>query len=88
MLSLPLNPLTGTIPAELGQLGNLSDLDLFNCQLTGPIPSELGQIESLFSVRLGGNRLTGCVPPALLANVPGVNSDLRDLGLPVCESAE
>ncbi len=88
VLSLPLNPLTGSIPAELGQLGNLSDLDLFNCQLTGPIPSELGQIESLFSIRLGGNRLTGCVPPALLANVPAVNSDLRDLGLPVCESAE
>ncbi|MCY3748957.1 MAG: leucine-rich repeat domain-containing protein [Chloroflexi bacterium] len=88
VLSLPLNPLTGTIPAELGQLGNLSDLDLFNCQLTGPIPSELGQIESLFSIRLGGNRLTGCVPPALLANVPAYNSDLHDLNLPVCESAE
>ena len=88
VLSLPLNPLTGSIPAELGQLGNLSDLDLFTCQLTGPIPSELGQIESLFSIRLGGNRLTGCVPPALLANVPAVNSDLRDVGLPVCESAE
>ena len=87
VLSLPLNPLTGSIPAELGRLRNLSDLDLFNCQLTGPIPSELGQIESLFSIRLGGNRLTGCVPPALLANVPGVNSDLRDLDLPVCESA-
>lgn len=87
VLSLPLNPLTGTIPAELGQLGNLSDLDLFNCQLTGPIPSELGQIESLFSIRLGGNRLTGCVPPALIAIVPAVNSDLRDLGLPVCEPA-
>ena len=85
VLSLPFNPLTGSIPAELGQLRNLSDLDLFNCQLTGPIPSELGQIESLFSLRLGGNRLTGCVPPALLANVPAYNSDLHDLGLPVCE---
>ena len=87
VLSLPLNPLTGAIPAELGQLANLNVLDLFHCQLTGPIPSELGQIEPLFSVRLGGNRLTGCVPAALLANVPAVNSDLHDLGLPVCEPA-
>ena len=87
VLSLPSNPLTGSIPAELGQLGNLDTLDLFNCQLTGPIPSELGQIESLFSLRLSGNRLTGCVPPELSANVPAQNSDLHDLGLPVCESA-
>ena len=87
VLSLTSNPLTGSIPAELGQLGNLDTLDLSNSQLTGPIPSELGQIESLFSLRLSGNQLTGCVPPALLANVPAYNSDLPDLGLPVCEPA-
>ena len=87
VLSLTSNPLTGSIPAELGQLGNLDTLDLSNSQLTGPIPSELGQIESLFSLRLSGNQLTGCVPPELLANVPAYNSDLPDLGLPVCGPA-
>ena len=39
--STTVNELTGEIPPELGNLENLSTLELGNNQLTGEIPSEL-----------------------------------------------
>ena len=41
-LELHYNRLTGLIPSELGQLGQLRSLDLSYNQLTGAIPPELG----------------------------------------------
>ena len=49
--------LTGTIPAELGQLSSLETLNLGNNQLTGTIPAELGQLSSLETLNLGNNQL-------------------------------
>ena len=46
-LSLYDNQLTGSIPAELGNLTNLELLSLFNNQLTGAIPAELGGLTNL-----------------------------------------
>ena len=68
------NQLTGTIPAELGQLTQLQRLFLWSNQLTGEIPVELGQLSQLQSLSLSGNQLTGEIPVELgqLSQLQGV----------------
>ena len=39
--------LTGSIPAELGNLGNLTHLNLRTNQLSGTIPASLGNLRNL-----------------------------------------
>ena len=47
-LTLGKNNLVGTLPAELGDLTSLTDLQLFgNPSLTGTIPASLGNLVSL-----------------------------------------
>ena len=73
--------MSGTIPAELGQLGNLQQLWLFDNQLTGAIPAKLGSLGHLRQLHLSGNQLTGCISVGL----KGVReNDLAVLGLPDC----
>ena len=75
--------LTGTIPAELGNLTNLVALDLAFHALTGTIPAELGNLaNSLQLLFLGDNQLTGCIPNAL-SRVS--SNDLSSLGLSFCD---
>ena len=57
--------MTGTIPAELGNLSSLRKLWLSRNGLTGPIPAELGSLPNLERLSLGGNQLTGTIPPEL-----------------------
>ena len=64
-LDLEQNQLTGPIPAELGRLSSLKDLQLYSNELTGPIPTELGNLSNLTALDLGGNQLTGSIPPEL-----------------------
>ena len=59
------NGLTGSIPAELGQLQNLTDLRLDDNGLTGSIPAELGQLQNLTVLSLDSNGLTGSIPAEL-----------------------
>ena len=66
MLSLSLNQLTGTIPAELGNLANLRALLLEGNQLTGAIPAELGNLANLQFLFFGANQLTGAIPRNLM----------------------
>ena len=54
--------LTGSIPAEIGNLSNLERLGLPNNQLTGGIPAELGRLSNLRSLYIGPNQLTGEIP--------------------------
>ncbi|MCY4510403.1 MAG: hypothetical protein OXG35_26120, partial [Acidobacteria bacterium] len=61
-LDLFRNNLTGSIPAELGDLTNLRRLELRLNDLTGQIPAELGRLANLYSLLLGGNTLTGHIP--------------------------
>jgi len=59
------NNLTGTIPAEMGNLTNLTRLWLAWNQLTGTIPAELGDLTNLENLRLTSNQLTGTIPAEL-----------------------
>ena len=57
--------LTGEIPAQLGNLSGLVDLNLSENELTGEIPTELGDLSSLRYLDLDHNRLTGEIPAEL-----------------------
>jgi len=66
--------LTGAVPAEIGRLSALRDLDLGGNQLTS-LPAEIGRLTSLEGLSLIGNRLTS-VPAEI-----GQLTALEELGL-------
>ncbi len=81
-LDLSENNLTGPIPPELADLGDvLLVLDLADNQLSGPIPAELGNFVNLEAIYLGGNQFYGCIPNGLWDVAEG---DLSTLGLQDC----
>ena len=57
--------LSGPVPPELGNLANLTRLDLGHNFLSGPVPTELGHLTDLEFLHLGGNDLTGPIPTEL-----------------------
>jgi Leucine-rich repeat (LRR) protein len=59
------NLLTGSIPAELGNLTGLTILKLDNNSLTGSIPTTLGSLPLLTDLFLNNNQLSGAVPSSL-----------------------
>ena len=64
-LDLHIRGLTGSIPAELGDLSNLQDLDIHSNRLTGGIPTELGDLSNLNALWLHNNELRGPIPTEL-----------------------
>ena len=74
-------PLSGSIPSELGRLSELTRLDLSGNILTGDIPRELGWLYNLESLKLSGNTLKGCIPIALK---DVTTNDLSSLNLLYC----
>ena len=54
--------LSGSLPAELGELTSLSYLILYSKELSGLIPPELGQLANLDYLSLGNNNLSGPTP--------------------------
>ena len=59
------NNLTGTLPAEVGDLTSLTNLNLDGNLLTGSIPAEIGNLTALNSLSLANNPLTGSIPPEI-----------------------
>ena len=76
--------LTGSIPAQLGNLTNLTHLRLNGNALTGAIPTQLGSLAKLRTLALSGNTFTGCVPNMLWN---ATTSDLHRLRLESCTVA-
>ncbi|MGD2088073.1 MAG: Ig-like domain-containing protein [Candidatus Aminicenantes bacterium] len=64
-IRLSSNKMSGTIPPELGNLGNLQGLYLYDNQLRGSIPPELGNLSNLKYLLLSTNQLSGNIPPEL-----------------------
>jgi len=76
LISLPQKNLTGTLPAELGNLKDLYFIDIYNNNVTGNIPPEMGNLPSLQYLHLNHNQLSGPIPPGL-----GNPRFLRDIRL-------
>ena len=64
-LSLGLNNLSGSLPAELGDLSNLVTLALGRNNLSGQLPSTLGDLSALQTLSLSDNDFSGAIPPTL-----------------------
>ncbi len=75
-LDLTESGLTGHIPAQLGNLSNLTGLYLDHNRLSGPLPPELGNLSNLTHLYLHDNRLSGPLSPSL-----GRLINLRELDL-------
>ncbi|KAJ6682638.1 LRR RECEPTOR-LIKE KINASE [Salix koriyanagi] len=71
------NGITGGIPKELGNLSNLTILDLENNRLSGEIPSSLGELKKLQFLTLSQNNLSGAIPESL-AGLPNLTNILLD----------
>ena len=57
--------LNGYIPAEIGNLAELSELWMYDNALTGTIPPEMGNLSNLSWLLLANNKLSGQIPEAL-----------------------
>ncbi len=77
--------LSGPVPSEIGNLANLTRLDLAHNFLSDPIPTELGRLTNLEALYLGGNDLTGPIPPELgeLANLTRLSLYSNSLSGPI-----
>ena len=64
-LNLQSNGLSGTIPAEVGNLTHLQKLSLSSNRLSGTIPAALGRLAHLQELYLIYNGLTGTIPAEL-----------------------
>jgi Leucine-rich repeat (LRR) protein len=82
------NQLSGSIPPELGSLGNLRFLDLELNQLEGGIPPEMGRLANLQVLDLASNQLSGSIPAELgeLASLQALDLASNQLHGPLPQS--
>ncbi|KAK3444542.1 hypothetical protein EUGRSUZ_A01353, partial [Eucalyptus grandis] len=69
VLALSSNELTGRIPDEMGDLGELFRLNLSNNHLVGYIPFSLGKLPKLGYLDLSENMLSGGIPDELVGKL-------------------
>jgi Leucine-rich repeat (LRR) protein len=73
-LNLANNQLVGTIPSSLGNLAELSVLQLYANNLSGTIPTELGNLSKVYYIQISNTMLSGSIPTSF-----GRLSSLTDL---------
>ena len=79
-ISLVAKSLTGSLPANLGSLSELTSLNLDLNRLTGEIPPELGNLSKLEYLNLNGNWPTGYTyGNRLTGEIPASFADLASL---------
>jgi hypothetical protein len=78
VLQLEENQLGGTLPAEMGLLADLEQLDLAQNFLRGTLPSEIGAVTTMNRLDLSQNKLFGTVPLTLCNMSSLVHVDLWD----------
>jgi hypothetical protein len=61
------NNLSGTLPPEIGALGNLVDLDLSINSIGGTVPSQIAQLARLERLSLSENHLEGTLPASVVS---------------------
>lgn len=61
-LDLSGNAITGSIPAEIGNLTGLSNMNLSSNKISGSIPTAIGNLTNLTNLDLGNNSLSGTIP--------------------------
>ncbi len=64
-IGLSNNNLTGTLPASLGNLSQLTILGLLGNHIGGTIPASLGNLSNLKNLTLGSNNFSGEIPASL-----------------------
>jgi len=80
-LELDDNGLSGSLPAQLGNLAQLKRLVLDGNEISGRIPPELGNLSNLTMLNLRGNNLEGSIPSELGALAMLDTLDLFNSGL-------
>ena len=84
-LDLDNNGLSGTLPAELGNLTALTLLDLKDNHLSGGLPPEIGNLTALEELYLSNNQLDGALPPEIgnLAHLQALSLDNNQISGPL-----
>ena len=84
-LDLAGNGLAGSIPPEIGNMGNLTILFLGTNDLTGPLPPEIGKLSLLRRLSVIRNELSGPIPRELggLLSLRSLHIGENDLSGPV-----
>lgn len=77
-MNLNRNMLTSSVPAALGELSQLENLELFDNELTGSLPAALGDLAQLTSFWLNENKISGAIPSRLASLGNLVNFVLAD----------
>jgi hypothetical protein len=83
--SFTYNDMVGVLPPELGNLTNLTSLNLPHNWIVGPIPPELGNLTHLTRLDLSYNWIVGPIPPEManLANLAYLNLSWNRLSGPI-----
>uniref|UniRef100_A0A0D9WEF5 non-specific serine/threonine protein kinase n=1 Tax=Leersia perrieri TaxID=77586 RepID=A0A0D9WEF5_9ORYZ len=61
-LAMAMNPLSGPLPKELGNLTNLLSLYIDSSGFSGPFPSTFSKLKNLKTLRASDNEFTGKIP--------------------------